>query len=88
VRSQKRALASQIINTALTRLEAQGEIVIADDDAVDETVQLAESLPARLVVVGTHGRKGLARVVLGSRSSRILERAPCSVLVTRSGSHS
>jgi nucleotide-binding universal stress UspA family protein len=84
VRSQKRALASQIINTALGRLEAQGEIVIAEDDAVDETVQLAESLPARLVVVGTHGRTGLARVVLGSRSSRILERAPCSVLVTRS----
>ncbi|MDF3071389.1 MAG: universal stress family protein [Polyangiaceae bacterium] len=84
VRGQKRALASQIINGALTRLGAKGEIVIAEDDAVDETLQLAGSLPARLIVVGTHGRKGLARVVLGSRSSRILEKAPCSVLVARS----
>jgi len=84
VRSQKRALASQIINGALGRLGAKGEIVIVEDDAVDETIQLASSLPARLVVVGTHGRRGLARVVLGSRSSRIIERAPCSVLVARS----
>jgi nucleotide-binding universal stress UspA family protein len=83
VRGQKRALASQIINSALTRLSAKGEIVIAEDDAVDETLQLASSLPARLVVVGTHGRTGLARVVMGSRSSRILEKAPCSVLVAR-----
>ncbi len=83
VRSQKRALASQIINSALTRLDARGEIVIAEDDAVHETLQLAGSLPARLVVVGTHGRTGLARVVLGSRSSQILEKAPCSVLVAR-----
>ncbi|RYZ04603.1 MAG: universal stress protein [Myxococcales bacterium] len=83
VRSQKRALASQIVNSALSQLGAKGEIVIAEDDAVEETLQLASSLPARLVVVGTHGRTGLARVVLGSRSSRILEKAPCSVLVTR-----
>lgn len=84
VRGQKRALASQIIAGALTRLGAKGEVVIAEDDAVDETLALASSLPARLIVVGTHGRTGLARVVLGSRSSRILEKAPCSVLVARS----
>lgn len=85
VRGQKRVLASEIINGALTRLGAKGEIVIAEDDAVEETLQLAASLPARLIVVGTHGRKGLARVVMGSRSARILEKAPCSVLVARSG---
>lgn len=84
VRSQKRALASQIINSALTRLEAKGEIIVADEDAVEETLQLARSLPAQLIVVGTHGRSGLARVVLGSRASQILEKAPCSVLVARS----
>jgi nucleotide-binding universal stress UspA family protein len=84
VRSQKRALAGQIINSALARLGAKGEIVVADEDAVEETLQLARSLPAQLIVVGTHGRSGLARVVLGSRASQILEKAPCSVLVARS----
>ncbi len=83
VRGQKRALASQIITSALAGASAKGEVVIADDDALAETINLANSLPAELIVVGTHGRSGLARVVLGSRAARILERAPCSVLVVR-----
>ena len=38
---------------------------------------------AALVVVGTHGRTGLARLTLGSTAEQIVERAPCSVLVVR-----
>jgi nucleotide-binding universal stress UspA family protein len=79
----RRALASQIITTALTRLHAQGEIVIAEEDVLDETLRLSDALPAELIVVGTHGRKGLSRVVLGSRAAKVIESAPCSVLVTR-----
>jgi nucleotide-binding universal stress UspA family protein len=79
----RRALASQIINTALTRLGATGEVVITDEDALKETLRLAESLPAELMVVGTHGRTGLSRVVLGSMTARLIEHAPCSVLVAR-----
>jgi len=82
-RAARRALASQIINTALTRLGAHGEIVIAEEDVLAETLRLAESLPAELIVVGTHGRTGLSRVVLGSRAASMIESAPCSVLVTR-----
>jgi nucleotide-binding universal stress UspA family protein len=82
-RASRRGLASQIINSALTRLHAQGEIVIAEEEVLTETLRLAESLPAELVVVGTHGRSGLSRVVLGSRASSVIESAPCSVLVTR-----
>ena len=36
-----------------------------------------------LVVVGSHGRKGLDRFLLGSVSHAIVHRAPCSVLVVR-----
>jgi nucleotide-binding universal stress UspA family protein len=84
-RAARRSLASQIINTALTRLHAKAEVVIAEESALEETMRLAESLPAELIVVGTHGRTGLARVVLGSRASSVIENAPCSVLVTRQG---
>ena len=83
MRGAKRTLASQIINGALQRLGAKGEVVIADDDAPVEALRLAEALPAELIVVGTHGRSGLARVVVGSRATRIIENAPCSVLVVR-----
>lgn len=84
VRAQKRELAGELVRTALESVGASGEVVIVDDDAVDETLRLAESLPAELIVVSTHGRRGLARVVMGSRASRVLEKAPCSVLVARS----
>ncbi len=82
-RVARRALASQIIETALSRLDVLGEVVIAEEDALTETLKLAESLAASMIVVGSHGRSGLSRVVLGSMSARIVERAPCSVLVAR-----
>ena len=83
VRGQKRALAAEILNSALTRLQAKGEILVTEEEPAHETLRLAESLPAGLVVVGTHGRGRLARLVLGSMAARIVETAPCSVLVTR-----
>lgn len=79
----RRELASLIIQTALQRLGAQAQVVIAEEDALRETLELAESLPAALIVVGTHGRSGLSRVVLGSMTARLIEHAPCSVLVAR-----
>lgn len=79
----RRELASAIIQTALQRLGAQAQVVIAAEDALRETLELAESLPAALIVVGTHGRSGLSRVVLGSMTARLIEHAPCSVLVAR-----
>ena len=36
-----------------------------------------------LAVIGTHGRTGLARVLLGSVAERVVRHAPCSVLTTR-----
>ena len=50
-----------------------------------EIVAVAEQDPAYdLVVVGTHGRTGLARILLGSVAERIIRHAPCSVLAVRS----
>jgi nucleotide-binding universal stress UspA family protein len=50
----------------------------------DEILRLLERDPAfDLVVVGTHGRTGLSRVLLGSVAESIVRHAPCSVLVVR-----
>ena len=50
--------------------------------------EMAERLPADLVVMGTHGRDGLAHLLLGSVAERTLRRAPCPVLTVRARSES
>lgn len=49
----------------------------------DEIVQLAVDLEADLVMVGTHSRRGIERLVLGSVAERVVRIAPCPVLVVR-----
>jgi len=46
-------------------------------------VQIATDLDADLVVVGSHGKGGLARLLLGSVSQYVVNNAPCAVLVAR-----
>lgn len=65
-----------------TRLvEAQGARL--GDVVADE----AASWEADLVVVGTHGRRGLGRVVLGSGAEQVIRQAPVPVLVVRETRH-
>ncbi len=49
----------------------------------DEIVQVAKTLPADLIVIGTHGRTGLAHVLVGSVAERVVRHAPCPVLTVR-----
>lgn len=53
------------------------------ETTAEQIAQLAADLEADLVIVGTHGRKGLARVMLGSVAEGVVRLAPCPVLVTR-----
>jgi nucleotide-binding universal stress UspA family protein len=48
--------------------------------AHERIVQCATSLPADLLVVGTHGRGGFNRLLLGSVTEKILRTTPCPVL--------
>jgi nucleotide-binding universal stress UspA family protein len=49
----------------------------------EEIVRLASDLGAELIVVGTHGRSGLRRVLLGSVAEQVLRTASCPVLAAR-----
>jgi nucleotide-binding universal stress UspA family protein len=48
-----------------------------------EIVDLATDERADLVILGTHGRGGLIRAVLGSVADRVVRLAPCAVLTVR-----
>jgi nucleotide-binding universal stress UspA family protein len=49
----------------------------------ERIAQAARSKKADLVVIGTHGRTGFAKLFLGSVASRVLTIAPCPVLTVR-----
>ncbi len=49
----------------------------------EEIAQLAADVEADLLVVGTHGRRGVPRLILGSVAEATLRLAPCPVLVVR-----
>jgi nucleotide-binding universal stress UspA family protein len=50
---------------------------------MEQIVELARTTEADLLVVGTHGRTGIRRLILGSVAEAVVARAPCSVLVVR-----
>jgi len=49
----------------------------------EQIVRFARAKRADLIVMGTHGRSGLARALLGSVASRVLAAARCPVLTVR-----
>jgi nucleotide-binding universal stress UspA family protein len=53
--------------------------------AADIIVQTAEHDAVELIVMPSHGRKGLNRWLLGSVTERVVRLAPCPVLVLRAG---
>lgn len=52
-------------------------------EAAREIVQLASDIAADLVIVGTHGRTGIERVLIGSVAEEVVRRAPSPVLAVK-----
>jgi nucleotide-binding universal stress UspA family protein len=52
-----------------------------------EIVRYARDLNCDLIVIGTHGRSGLAHVLLGSTAEKVVRKAPCPVLTVRPEGH-
>jgi nucleotide-binding universal stress UspA family protein len=63
--------------------EASTETPLPRDSDAREIVKEAEQWHARMVVLGSHGRRGFDRLTLGSVSEHVALHAPCSVEVIR-----
>jgi nucleotide-binding universal stress UspA family protein len=57
--------------------------VFVEGDPATEIVRYCRDANMDLVVMGTHGRTGLERLLLGSVAEKVLRDAPCSVLVVK-----
>lgn len=63
-------------------LEGAHAHAMVGDEGITIT-ELAATLGADLIVIASHGRTGLARVVLGSVAERVSRHSPCPVLLLR-----
>jgi nucleotide-binding universal stress UspA family protein len=59
------------------------ERVLKEGDAAEEILRLAKEIASDVIVVGTHGRTGLSRVVMGSVAEAVSREAPCPVLTVK-----
>ncbi len=59
-----------------------GDSHVLRGPAAESICDLAESVSARAIVVGTRGRGGIKRAMLGSVSDHLVRNAPCPVVVT------
>ena len=78
-----RAVECEAVAEELRGAGVDASTSVRHGDPAHEIVAAARSLGAGLVVVGTRGRTGLKRLVLGSVARNVLLSAPCSVLVVR-----
>jgi len=77
----------QILDAEAERVQSAGGTVagthLAMGDAPREIVHLAEDLDAGLIVIGSRGRGGIRRALMGSVSDAVVRHAHCPVLVVR-----
>jgi universal stress protein A len=78
----KEGLANLIAAEKLEAYHPRPEVRIGSP--ATEIIAAAKDLHADLVCVATHGRGGLARVILGSVAEMVVRQAPCPVLTVRS----
>jgi len=71
--------------TARRASDVKVEISLRKGTAVQEILAQAKTSRADLIVIGSHGRGGVQRLVLGSVAERVLRLATCPVLTVRRG---
>jgi nucleotide-binding universal stress UspA family protein len=79
--------AKALLDKAEDKVKAAGLAVktvhIKDSFPAEGIVATAQNLGADLIVMGSHGRRGLGRLLLGSQTSNVLAQTKTPVLVTR-----
>ncbi len=74
------------INYVLGLAEKEGvkaDSLLAKGGPFEQIVHLAKGLNMGLIVMGTYGRRGAERILIGSVAERVIEYSPCPVLVVK-----
>jgi nucleotide-binding universal stress UspA family protein len=68
-------------NASSEGIKAEG--IVREGDAYKVIINLAKKQKANAVIMGSHGRTGLKRLLMGSVTERVIGHAPCPVLVVK-----
>jgi universal stress protein A len=76
----------QLIKLARERIPSsvRYETLVISGDPAERVLDAARDLGVDLIVMGTHGRRGLSHLVLGSVAARVVRESPIPVLTTHS----
>ncbi len=83
---QARQWAQKRLNGAARAAKKAGvkvSTLLRDGDPVEQIVRTARTTRTGLIVMGTHGRRGLPKFFLGSVAERVVSRASCPVMTVR-----
>ena len=86
LQNRARELSKQQLAVLATRARKAGvrvAVLLREGDPPDQIVRVARSKKADLIVMGTHGRRGLPKLFLGSVAGRVVAAAPCPVVTVR-----
>ncbi len=82
--SGERIVAEALAQARAAGVEAEGNVHENSSQTLQELVAAeARKWPADLIVLGTHGRRGVGRMVMGSGAESIVRHAPVPVLLVR-----
>lgn len=82
-RPRREALKERLV-TLYDSPELSTEYRVEEGDAAEEVLRVAEEAKVDLIVIGTHGRTGLGRLLMGSVAEAVLRGSFCPVLSVRS----
>ena len=78
--------AEKIIEKAKKLAAAQGaqiKAVVQEGHAGEKIVEIADKLKNDVIVMGTHGWRGMNKAIMGSTAERIIANASCPVLIVK-----
>ena len=79
----RRAAQEQLDRLPVPHANVRAERRLEQGDAVTEILRVAQEAHADLIVLGTHGRTGLGRLLMGSVAEQVVRKASCPVLTVK-----
>ena len=86
IEKELREKGERYLNYVVKSAEKEGlkaNAILAKGEPHDQIVSYAKTKGIDLIVMGTYGRRGTKRILIGSVTERVIEYAPCPVLVVR-----